>query len=563
MSEVDSLKKMIEERKFEEAISFIEKTDPSNNKYEFYKLSAEFFMKRGKYLKAIDYFKLAFINANTTKDKDYTLFKRGECYLNLKNFNEAKLILHNLIKNSPNSFYLNDAYLLIAQAYEGLGDGKEAIHYYQKVQPTLSAQIVKAKAYVRLNRFDEAIKIFENIAKTEKEFLTNNPDIYYYYGEALRNKGRLKEAKTYLSGAKRLKDFEAKASLSLGLIAYAERDNESAINFFNEAERGNDREAKAEAIYYLGKIYLEKGKKDIAKGHFEKLRNNFPVAKSYEKATVYLITLSREEGDYKNATKYIDELLKLNRYDDEVIKEIEYILNDLSSKNSDDFTKVFEKYLPYLYKTKRFTTLIKHAEKLSEEKKLQILERVFLLSGGEDKKKSANLLFEYYLKKGEVQKALKLENYVDKALSERLKLYDYLIDGSFDKAFSILEKVNKPIKEDVDNFFYLEKKISNKNKVKALLTKWIKHEDLEWEIYRRIGDYYFYSDKKIALECYKKALSSKNLTKEDREGIEKSIIALQNGERLPNFSKSKFDETLNKIKEQEKKVESLIREYNL
>lgn len=561
-SEVEILKKMIEEKKYDEAINFIEKTDPIVKKYDFYKTSAEFFMKTGKYLKAIDYFKLAYINAEGNKEKDYTLLKRGECYLNLRNFSEAKLILSNLIKNSPNTLYLNDAYLLLAQTYEVLGDAREAIKYYEKVQPTMSAQIIKAKAYVRLNRFDEAIKIFEGIVKTEKEVFSNNPDIYYYYGEALRNKSRFKEAKTYLSGAKRINGFSEKASLSLGLIAYAEKDFHSAISFLNEVLNSNDRESKSEALYYLGKIYYEKGQKKEAIDSFIRLRNNFPVSKGYGKATLYLITLSRESKDYIGAIKYIDELLKDKSYNDDLIGEIDLMLNELSQLNDREFKLYFDKYHPYLLKSRKFSSLIKYSEKLSEDKRIPILNKVFLASSGEDKKKSATILFEHYLKKGDLTKALAYEKFVDKSLTEKIKIIDYLFDGNYEKALAIIEKTNQPTLDDLDNLFYIEKRISNKNRVKSVLSRWFRRDDINWEFYNKIGDYYFDKDKKFALESYKKAVA-KDISNENKKSIETKILALQNNEKFSFESKNKLNENFIKISEQEKRVEKIVKEYGL
>lgn len=562
VSEVEILQKLIEEKKFDEAINFIDRTDPIMKKYDFYKTSAEFFMKTGKYLRAIDYFKLAFINAEGSKEKDYTLLKRGECYINLRNYNEAKLILYNLIKNNPNTFYLNDAYLLLAQTYEALGDGKEAINYYQKVQPTISAQIVKAKAYVRLNKYDEAIKIFESIIKTEKQVFSNNPDIYYYYAEALRNKSRFKEAKTYLAGAKRINGFSEKASLSLGLIAYAEKDFQPAINYLNEVLRGNDRESKAEALYYLGNIHLEMGQRSEAIDKFVNLRNNFPVSKKYLMATIHLIALSREAKDYKSSIKYIDELLIDKNYNDDLISEIDLILNELLQKDENNFIIAFDKYYPYLVHAKRFGSLIKYSERLNDEKRISVLNKVFFASSGEDKKKSATILFEYYLKKGDLTKALNYEKYVDKSLAEKIKIIDYLVDGNYEKALAVIEKINQPTLDDLDNLLYLEKRISNKNRVKNVLSKWIRRDDLNWEFYNKMGDYYFDKDQKLALESYKRAIS-KNIGNEAKKNIEKKIIALQNNEKLPIEPKEKLDGSFVKIREQEKRVEKIVKEYGL
>lgn len=562
VSEAEILQKLIEEKKFDEAINFIESTEPVMKKYDFYKTSAEFFMKTDKYLRAIDYFKLAFINAGGSKEKDYTLLKRGECYINLRNYNEAKLILYNLIKNNPNTFYLNDAYLLLAQTYEALGDGKEAINYYQKVQPTISAQIVKAKAYVRLNKYDEAIKIFESIIKTEKQVFSNNPDIYYYYAEALRNKSRFKEAKTYLAGAKRINGFSEKASLSLGLIAYAEKDFQPAINYLNEVLRGNDRESKAEALYYLGKIHLEMGQKSEAMEKFVNLRNNFPVSKKYLMATIHLIALSREAKDYKSSIKYIDELLIDKNYNDDLISEIDLILNELLQKDENNFKIAFDKYYPYLVHAKRFGSLIKYSERLNDEKRISVLNKVFLATSGEDKKKSATILFEHYLKKGDLTKALAYEKFVDKSLTEKIKMYDYLFDGNYERALAIIEKTNQPTLDDLDNLFYIEKRISNKNRVKNVLSRWFRRDDLNWEFYNKMGDYYFDKDQKLASESYKRAIS-KNIGNEAKKNIEKKILALQNNEKLPIESKEKLDEIFVKIREQEKRVEKIVKEYGL
>lgn len=560
--EFEALKKLIGDKKYDEAIHFIEITEPLNKKFDFYKLSADFFMRMGKYLKAIDYYKLAYVNAETSKDREYTLLKRGECYLNLRNYNEAKLIISYLIKDYPNTLYINDAYLLLAQAHEALGESREAMNYYQKLQPTLSAQIIKAKAFVRLNKFDEAVKIFEGIFKTEKEVISNNPDIYYYFGEALRNKRRFKEAKTYLSGAKRVEAFSEKSSLSLGKIAYDEKEFDAAIKYFNEVITGKDKEAKAEAYYYLGMIYYEKGEIDKAIEKLVKLRNDFPVSRTYGKATIILSEIMRQRGEYESAIKYLDELLKNNNVNNEVINEMEMVLNDISGKDEKMFRKHFDRYAEYLLKFKRHSSLIKYCEKVPDEKKITILNRIFLSGSNEDKKKSAILLFNYYLNKGELSKALKLEKYVDKALSDRIRIHDYLFDGNYYKALYIIEKLDNPQLNDLENLLYLERKLNDKKRITNILRRWINSKDLEWNLYVRIGDYFFHRDKSLALESYKKAYA-KSITKENKREIEDRIIALQNNAQLPFVSENAFDEKLNKIREREKVVERIMKEYNL
>jgi len=561
-NEAEHLKSLIEQRKYEEALSYIKSTEPEKAHYEFYRLSAEFFMKTEKYLKAIDYFKLAYINAKDQKEKDYTMLKRGECYLNLRYYNEAYLILKNLIKNSPNSIYLNDAYLLFAQTAESLGKIDEALSHYQKVPPTLSAQIIKAKAYVRMGRFNEAVKIFENMLKTEKGVLTENPDIYYYFGEALRNTGRYKEAKTYLSGAKRLAGFKDKACLSLGIIANEEKDFESALSYFKEVS-SLDREAKAKALYYIGKIYLNKNLKKEAKESFIALRNNYPVAKEYKEATLHLVTIARVEKNYDSVYRYLNELLKSSKVDEKTFSEMEALISDLYEVKGNEFNKAFQRYGVYLYKARRFDTLIKVSDALPEDKREQLLNQIFLVSLGEEKKKTAKILFEYYVKKNNLDKALKFENYVDKNQAEKIKLYDYLLAGNYDKVLSIIMGSKEITDDDVKTLLYISNKVKDKKKFHTIISKTI-NNNLKAVTYVSLGDYFFEKDKKLALKCYQKALAIKELKPEEKEEISRRVQALEKKEKLPEFTKhNEFKDVMKKLNDKEETVNNLLKGYNL
>lgn len=558
------LEKLIEDRKYDEALNYIENIEPQKDKYNFYKVSAEFFMRAGKFLKAIDFFKLAYINANNQKEKDYTLLRRGECYLRLNYYDEAYLVLTNLVKNSPNSIYLNDAYLLLAQSCEALGKIEDAFKYFQKVPPTLSSQIIKAKAFVRMKKYEEGVKIFENMIKTEKNFLANNLDVYYYHGEALRNLNRLREAKIYLSGAKKLSNYKDLASLSLGLISYKEKDYSLAIEYFNEVMKGNDRNAKAEALYYLGKINYERGLKKEAKVMFINLRNNFPTSKEYAQATKYLMTIAREDKDYESIYKYLNEIAITSKLDMDLIDELEMITLELYETNKEELKKFFDKYGNYLLKAKKINTLLKISNAFGDDKQLKILNYVFLTSLGEEKKKSANLLFNYYVKKGDVDRALKYENYVDRNLVEKLKIYDYLIDGNYEKVSSIILNAKDVSSDDLNLLIYVFEKVKNKKKVLDFLSRAIDKNNLDPEIYVKLGDFFSEKDKKLSIKSYNKVLSLKNIKQDLKESIQQKIFALEKNEKIDVVRKyDGFEKEISKSKEVEKRIEKIIREFNI
>ncbi|MFN3910136.1 MAG: hypothetical protein ACK4J0_02810, partial [Candidatus Anstonellaceae archaeon] len=83
-------------------------------------------------------------------------------------------------------------------------------------------------------------------------------------------------------------------------------------------------------------------------------------------------------------------------------------------------------------------------------KKINILNRIFIAGSVEEKKQSAKLLFNYYLSKGEISKALGFEDYVDKALTDKIKIYSYRNQSSLiliveDKGFPLEQISNSQI----------------------------------------------------------------------------------------------------------------------
>lgn len=286
---------------------------------------AEMFSRVEDYLSAIAHYGLVPVYTDLDELKELALGKRAELYLRLGRAYEAKANYLNFIRNFPSSRYIAKAHLGLAKSLEGIGQFREAIRHYKKAGETPEALFGIAKALQKLGMTKEAQKAYERAMRVDNTYPAKDPETYFLMGENMRMSGRLKEARKHLMAAKK-GHFKYRASLSIGLIDLEELKFEEAIENFRTAAMSEKRNVKGEALFYLSRAFLKKGRTEEAITTLENIRDSYPYTPKYRDAMLELSRLYRKEGRLQDSIAMLKSLIYGQSPPAEVFTELETTL---------------------------------------------------------------------------------------------------------------------------------------------------------------------------------------------------------------------------------------------
>jgi tetratricopeptide (TPR) repeat protein len=149
---------------------------------------AKKFLFEKKYLQAINLYKTVLQNK---PDHKASINDLGLCYLDLKDYKRALECFNKILKKEP-----EDVLALVNRAiiYRKLNllDKMEAdINLLSKQHPLFYRDCIRVAVQLgRLRKDKLALRFFEMSYKMRKD----NPDLYYYWGIALANRGQIEKA---------------------------------------------------------------------------------------------------------------------------------------------------------------------------------------------------------------------------------------------------------------------------------------------------------------------------------------------------------------------------------
>ena len=218
-------------------------------KYPRYKLAdllrtqlADLYIEKKNYAEAEKIF-LYLIKKNV-RESEYALYKLGYLKYKTGNTDEAKQILIAYLQKYPNGRFKKDTLNLLAKMYEEEHNYREAIKYVRQLPQTNQNKYRLAMLYFHLGNYSYAKKYFENLYKTYPEYKS---EIGYY----------------------------------LGKIAYIRKDLKTALRYFEEATNSSDYDIAAESYFYLGEIYRNLGKPEMALNNYLNVIYLYPEAKVF------------------------------------------------------------------------------------------------------------------------------------------------------------------------------------------------------------------------------------------------------------------------------------------
>ncbi|MBI5099304.1 MAG: tetratricopeptide repeat protein [Nitrospirae bacterium] len=537
-----------------------------------------------RYFEAIEQLRLAYIYASNEKLKEVSLIKRAEAYVKLGFIYEAKNNYFVFIRDYPSSKYLAKAHLGMANSLSEIGYFTEAVEHYRMAGNNPEVMFNMANALQKLEKVDEAHKAYSNAMLVDRNYPERSPETYYLMGENLWMSGKLIEAKKILSTINS-GPFRDNASISLGLIAMEESNNDEAIKHFQSVAFTRNIKVKVKALFNLSLAFLKTGKLKESISTLEEVRKNYPDSSMYDEALLVLSRLYKHEGRIKESVALLKELVYGNHPPMEAFGELEAILLEASGKTVPGaegelrFTDLWREVGQWMLDETRGEFLLKMAKSLKPEGKpfLQLCSWLVENTSGNVRQTAALDLADYYAGLEDIRLAEKYFTVVKETNRELkakqsndsiLRIEAKISQGN--KNTDLALKNIMAIKEfEKGDFKLLGKTISDlkqsgSNNVKqatALYEKMINKYDGEAEDYVRLADILYDTDEESALKYYRTAYE-KNPKDEwtiyriglivDMPETSKMLGQLQKGDNLlSRMAKTKLMEInlLNKINE--------------
>ncbi len=224
---------------------------------------------------------LAFFQAAVTKKK-------------INDFETAIKLLEEYEKRFPQGNEIDKVYLLRGDIYQNKKEYRNALNEYNKVDleksPDLLPYVLEAKgwAWMGLKRYDLAFHNLEELSENFPDFCSK-AEIYFQLGNA----------------------------------AYAMGDIKSAERAYSQVK--GDR--KPEALFNLGKMYLDNKEYNKAIEEFINIKNNFSLSEYSQISSFYIALALRKKNDLRASNKQLYSMIKQS-YDAEILTESFLLLGD-------------------------------------------------------------------------------------------------------------------------------------------------------------------------------------------------------------------------------------------
>ncbi len=258
---------------------------------------------------------------------DQVLFKKGEIYYSLGNYEMAENGYKEFIRSYPNSSLIPNAYYWIGKSEEILGDTEEAennfnyvINNYLQSEAGVSAVIELGNIYVDVKKeYSSAVALYERTSAALP--LSNRiPEILYAKADAQIKSGdnalayeTYDQIITYYDGS----IFASKSKLKLGLMELERKSYDNAEMLFKEVSENNLDDIGAEAGYYYGLCLFEQGKISDAISAFVRIRSIFSIYDEwYTKSLLRLGDCYGGLGDKTKAREMYKAVVQRHQRDD-------------------------------------------------------------------------------------------------------------------------------------------------------------------------------------------------------------------------------------------------------
>ena len=291
---------------------------------------------------------------------------------------EAKEILSKNVKRHKNSYLSNK---LLAQWYERNNELEKAEYQYSKVielRPKSYSNYLKlAQIYKQNDKKEQAINILQEVLKNKPEeveaslligdilysnnmfkeatniymqALRYNPGeykLYYCLGMTYTRLNDFQSAMEYYKKAATINSVIDATKLNLGQISLIFKEYDEAEKYFMECIEIDDEKIQAQAYYYLAKIKLIAGQKEMALQYANiAVETNPKIIKLIEKDSYFIIIMGKIQlkPDRKVKSKLDEKEEKTIKYLNETNTIVEKLTQNSSYEKNNEIEKERDEY---------------------------------------------------------------------------------------------------------------------------------------------------------------------------------------------------------------------------
>ncbi len=452
---IEKARVLLSANKPEDALDVLNAYQPATRELSSYHgLLAQSLVQMKKLSESIEHFRIAYIYATTTAEKERLLLDRAETYKKMTYYSEAVVCYRNFLKNFPQSAFAPRAELGIADSFYRLGSFHEALEAYEKAGDATQVLLGKANATHRLGNFQKANELYMALITKDKKFVESSQEALFNIGENFREMGRLLDAKIYLNSVKE-NALQPYAYVGLGLVAMAEKKYPTAEKYFTEVLDTKDRRLHQQALLHLATTYLAWGKQEEALVNLLEIRRNYPYGKEYDTALLLLAKMYRSRGKPEDAVPFLNELVCRRTPVPAALEEIESLLIEMKDKNSAELVNIWRVAGHWLLDPSRAKSVVKIARALRHSGKIYLdICRWLIKNGSEETRAQGRLLLaDFYADIGESATASQYAKRGRKSATEddafRTQARVQFVNGAYQETLTTLMNIKEMKEPDV------------------------------------------------------------------------------------------------------------------
>lgn len=368
---------------------------------------ARVLLRTGRPAESIEHFRLAYLYAPATDEKEDLLLGRAEAYSQMRFFSEAALTYEVFLRTFPRSVRAEEARLGAAEAQFRQRRFREALRYFEQAGSSARALAGQGNSLQALGRAREAQEIYRRLLDRHAHFVNASPETRYSVGMNFLETGNPATAVVYL-GALQDTPFQDQAALGLGRIYLDSAKPDLALTHLDLAASAEDRAVKREALLLRARALAGVKRDDEARELLQNLRRDYPYSGQYDEATLQLARMETAKGDSAAAVGYVRELIFRRTPSPEALELLEGLLTDLAEHQGAELERIWQNVGKWLLQPSRSAMLVKLAPALRPAGRPFLELCSWLVKYGDDEAKNASrlLLADYYASLGEPARAV-------------------------------------------------------------------------------------------------------------------------------------------------------------
>ncbi|MBP5405676.1 zinc-ribbon domain-containing protein [bacterium] len=336
------------------------------DRYPYHLIKAIIDHKNADYKSAAEHFRLAEEKNSAGDERVYFFY--GEFLKDQQRYAEASAMLYRAYKVDPENYdymqsYVDSlekegkwkniisllesktfiekrkyrSYSSLANAYFHVKEYDKAVasidHALELSSQNSSNYYLKAKILYTMGRYADAEKEIDTAVVLDMK----NFDNYMLYARILSKRGDFKGAVEKIEAAEKLDPHDQDLLLMKGVIYKNLDDYRNALKYFN---RVTNKSLKKEAYLEIGESYLQLGRRKEALEYLRKAERSGNRA-----AEKHIASILYENGKTDQAISYFKKVLRHNKNDVEVMRQLGYIY-----KEREELTKALSYFKLYLKK---------------------------------------------------------------------------------------------------------------------------------------------------------------------------------------------------------------------